>query len=1023
MSVQEPPSGFCGRGGSGMKLPLRRAGDPHGHAFPISSSSSSCSSSSCMGESSPESLRSLSSLSGGRTESPVGGTDVVLSEWTPEDGRQACDEGEEEESYGRTAAKFSESNSASIYLDAKSGEYLRNTWKDLTLNTDSRSHGNCGHLRGSGRGRSSSDSDATEIPADEDDDDDEEEALFVSVSSELFVRGDGRTLSHVNPMTELHAEEEAAKSEGSRGEPKVSFCPDPPSDDLSEALETSYSSPLYFDSAQDAATPSSPPPERPERPSGRSKTAQAEVKRKGPPSTKKAPEVDLKSIKAKTGSSGSANQAKPSPAHNKRGFPRKEWCSVGKTPLTCPVKVAMVLRPMGRKSSNKAQLMDRTGAIAATPSDSAGVNPNTPKRAVRDVPDRPADISGEDPGESSEEGSEKAGSPEKTAPPRPGPRARQQEGGGRGDRGTAPPSGTGTGPPGPAEGGSGSPPQGEQSQTQRSPAVNQQPLRRTLSPPGSSAPQRPPVSRSRASAAGLKPPTTAKAAISQTAARAPPAGGPLQTKRSAPFQRSGSARFSRLGAAVDRNQAREAARPPNGSSQICPSAEGNQQNQQNRQNQQNQPLELVSDVTNGNSSGSAILPAADPPSPTGPAVSGFRTRTGPRSNTKTASRLQNASRPAVGGAADKQNQNKETEGKNQAVVQLRRLLLQGNRRVEALATVIQHLFSAREEALKQKTELSAQLSGLREELAASAQSCQRLQREKEEARLSFEESLRRQQEQHREELQQLEDRLKTFYQAEWDRALQEYQQEADRFQASMEQQLEELRSRHEEELRSQEACHSQRVESVRQQQAASVEEMRSVHQGELQELRSALKETQTSLEDRISALTAETEDLSQKLRAEEERRRQILSDKNLKDSHTVYLERELESLKVVLDLKNKQLHQKEKKLMEMEKLAEANVKLEETLTKVQQENEDYKARMDKHAALSRQLSTEQALLQQTLQKESKVNKRLSMENEELLWKLHNGDLLASPRRLSPTSPYGSPRNSASFPTAAPLSPR
>ncbi|MEQ2195470.1 Microtubule-associated tumor suppressor 1 A [Xenoophorus captivus] len=100
---------------------------------------------------------------------------------------------------------------------------------------------------------------------------------------------------------------------------------------------------------------------------------------------------------------------------------------------------------------------------------------------------------------------------------------------------------------------------------------------------------------------------------------------------------------------------------------------------------------------------------------------------------------------------------------------------------------------------------------------------------------------------------------------------------------------------------------------------------------------------------------------------------------------------------------------------------ETNVRLEESLKKVQQENEDYKARMDKHAAL--QLSTEQAILQQTLQKESKVNKRLSMENEELLWKLHNGDLLGSPRRLSPTSPYSSPRNSASFPTAAPLSPR
>lgn len=34
----------------------------------------------------------------------------------------------------------------------------------------------------------------------------------------------------------------------------------------------------------------------------------------------------------------------------------------------------------------------------------------------------------------------------------------------------------------------------------------------------------------------------------------------------------------------------------------------------------------------------------------------------------------------------------------------------------------------------------------------------------------------------------------------------------------------------------------------------------------------------------------------------------------------MYLEQELESLKVVLDIKNKQLHQQEKKLMQMDKL-------------------------------------------------------------------------------------------------------
>lgn len=39
----------------------------------------------------------------------------------------------------------------------------------------------------------------------------------------------------------------------------------------------------------------------------------------------------------------------------------------------------------------------------------------------------------------------------------------------------------------------------------------------------------------------------------------------------------------------------------------------------------------------------------------------------------------------------------------------------------------------------------------------------------------------------------------------------------------------------------------------------------------------------------------------------------------------MYLEQELESLKVVLEIKNNQLHQKEKKLMEMDKLVGTNL--------------------------------------------------------------------------------------------------
>ena len=81
---------------------------------------------------------------------------------------------------------------------------------------------------------------------------------------------------------------------------------------------------------------------------------------------------------------------------------------------------------------------------------------------------------------------------------------------------------------------------------------------------------------------------------------------------------------------------------------------------------------------------------------------GFKARTGSRSSPKTGCRIQNASKPGVARVAAaegtaitaKQNQSKQqAEKKNQAINQLRKLLVQGNKRVEALATVIQHLFT------------------------------------------------------------------------------------------------------------------------------------------------------------------------------------------------------------------------------------------------------------------------------------------------------------------------------------------
>lgn len=316
-----------------------------------------------------------------------------------------------------------------------------------------------------------------------------------------------------------------------------------------------------------------------------------------------------------------------------------------------------------------------------------------------------------------------------------------------------------------------------------------------------------------------------------------------------------------------------------------------------------------------------------------------------------------------------------------------------------------------------------ELLNLHEELDSTVHSCERLEKEKEELHSAFDGVLQKVQEQHRLDLADLDERLKTFYTTEWEKIQQSYQDEAEKYKALMEQQLEELRAKHVALQKDLEENHEEKVKGLKQHYVESFEGLRKSHEQEMQALERMQKNTETTLSNQIEELTKTNGYFSERLKAEEDRRRE-LAEKWQKDSHTLYLEQELESLKVVLDIKNKQIHQQDKKLLQMDKMTEKNVNLEECLTKVQQENEDLKARMDKHVALSRQLSTEQVVLQESLQKETKVNKRLSMENEELIWKLQNGDM-SSPRKISPSSPSAnlqSPRHSG-FYSSPPVSPR
>ncbi|NP_001082742.1 microtubule-associated tumor suppressor 1 homolog [Xenopus laevis] len=354
---------------------------------------------------------------------------------------------------------------------------------------------------------------------------------------------------------------------------------------------------------------------------------------------------------------------------------------------------------------------------------------------------------------------------------------------------------------------------------------------------------------------------------------------------------------------------------------------------------------------------------------------------------------------------------------------LKNLLSSSNQRFEALTVVVQQLINQREETLKKRKALSQELLNLRGDLVCASSTCERLEKEKNELLKAYEGILQKVKEEHHAELSDLEEKLKQFYTGECEKLQSIFIEEAEKYKNELQEKVDDLNTTHEAYRLQAETSQIETIHTLKEDYEKSLTELKDAKDKENKILEDSFKEKQAEVEKKILELKDVNESLKEKLKYEEEQRKLTKEKSVQKNPQVMYLEQELESLKAVLEIKNEKLHQQDKKLMQVEKLVETNTTLVERLNKCQQENEDLKARMVNHVALSRQLSTEQEVLQRSLEKESKANKRLSMENEELLWKLHNGDL-CSPKKLSPSSPgipFHPSRNSGSFssPTVSP----
>ncbi|XP_026184732.1 microtubule-associated tumor suppressor candidate 2 homolog [Mastacembelus armatus] len=390
----------------------------------------------------------------------------------------------------------------------------------------------------------------------------------------------------------------------------------------------------------------------------------------------------------------------------------------------------------------------------------------------------------------------------------------------------------------------------------------------------------------------------------------------------------------------------------------------------------------------------------------------------------------------------RQAQEREKEEQREEVQRLMGRCEQQERQLRALREELKKtslgleafIITTQQYCLKNKTteekqrKLSLEMQTLREEMVSSSVQWERIQQEKTALEVAFERELQELQLQQEAELAAVEEGLRKCHSAETEHLKAEHRSEMEELRTQQEEQVEELTVNHQAAIQELRDMHNITMATLHEEHARTMRDLRKAHEQQKILLEEDFEKLRLSLQDQVDTLTFQNQSLRDKAKRFEEALRRSTDDQIVEAlAPYQHIEEDLKSLKEVVEMKNQQIHQQEKKITDLEKVqAQKNVFLEERVQVLQQQNEDLKARIEMNLAISRQLSEENANLQESVEKESTEKKRLSRNNEELLWRLQTSPLMSpasSPlHRSFSTSPVPSSPFFSSSPVAGCNSP-
>ncbi|XP_065546285.1 coiled-coil domain-containing protein 69 [Lathamus discolor] len=181
-------------------------------------------------------------------------------------------------------------------------------------------------------------------------------------------------------------------------------------------------------------------------------------------------------------------------------------------------------------------------------------------------------------------------------------------------------------------------------------------------------------------------------------------------------------------------------------------------------------------------------------------------------------------------------------------------------------------------------------------------------------------------------------------------------------------------------------------DALRREHMETLQELQRAHEQEKLLLAESHHRSQAALQETIQALNSQLKSFQDRMKRVEESLMSTDYKKHIEEhgSPSPFWEQELESLHFVIEMKNEHIHGLDKKLLNLETVAEKNLLLEEKVKTLQQENEDLQVRTQNHLVMARQLSEELLAARGALEKEAQLREQAHREKEELLYRVLNG---------------------------------